>query len=188
MTPSSFSTGEQLSALADGELDAADLELALGACAKNPDWLARWHEYHLMGEALRGNSPLPPAEALEFLERLRPGLAPQPPVLVQRRAEAANAPWYSGRWVAGVGVLVVAASLGWTGMSGVRDAQWSLGEQHLLGASTHGWVVRDVALEELMEAHRQQGGASVLPTPSGFLRNATFEVESTTLVTPTQAR
>jgi len=35
-------------------------------------------------------------------------------------------------------------------------------------------MIRDPQLDALMAAHRQFGGASALQTPSGFLRNATF--------------
>jgi sigma-E factor negative regulatory protein RseA len=37
-------------------------------------------------------------------------------------------------------------------------------------------MLRDPRLDELLEAHRQAGGASQMP--SGFLRNATFEAPS----------
>jgi len=42
-------------------------------------------------------------------------------------------------------------------------------------ATPHGQVLRDPRLEELMQAHRQAGGASALQVPAGFLRNATFD-------------
>lgn len=38
-----------------------------------------------------------------------------------------------------------------------------------------GVMIRDARLDELMAAHRQQGGHSALQVPAGFLRNATFE-------------
>jgi sigma-E factor negative regulatory protein RseA len=36
-------------------------------------------------------------------------------------------------------------------------------------------MIRDPRLDELLAAHKQAGGATALQTPSGFLRNATFE-------------
>ena len=37
-------------------------------------------------------------------------------------------------------------------------------------------MVRDARLEELLAAHKQFGATSALQEPSGFLRNATFEM------------
>lgn len=39
-------------------------------------------------------------------------------------------------------------------------------------------MIRDPRLDELLAAHKQAGGATALQTPSGFLRNATFESPS----------
>ena len=42
--------------------------------------------------------------------------------------------------------------------------------------SPQGPVVRDARLEELLAAHKQFGATSALQEPSGFLRNATFDI------------
>lgn len=47
--------------------------------------------------------------------------------------------------------------------------------QQVVVASPQGLMVRDARLEELLAAHKQLGGMSALPVPSGFLRNAAFE-------------
>ena len=39
-------------------------------------------------------------------------------------------------------------------------------------------MIRDPRLDEMLAAHKQAGGATALQTPSGFLRNATFESPS----------
>lgn len=44
-------------------------------------------------------------------------------------------------------------------------------------ASPQGLMVRDARLEEMLASHKQLGAASALPVPSGFLRNATFEMQ-----------
>ena len=36
-------------------------------------------------------------------------------------------------------------------------------------------MIRDPQIDALLAAHRQFGGTSALQTPTGFLRNATFE-------------
>ena len=36
-------------------------------------------------------------------------------------------------------------------------------------------MIRDPQIDAFLAAHRQFGGTSALQTPTGFLRNATFE-------------
>jgi sigma-E factor negative regulatory protein RseA len=36
-------------------------------------------------------------------------------------------------------------------------------------------VIRDAQLEALLAEHRQHGGMSALQTPTGFIRNATYD-------------
>lgn len=38
-----------------------------------------------------------------------------------------------------------------------------------------GVLIRDAQLEALLAEHRQHGGMSALQTPSGFIRNATYD-------------
>lgn len=45
---------EQVSALADGELDARETELLLARMEREPDLRDAWERYHLAGEAMRG--------------------------------------------------------------------------------------------------------------------------------------
>ena len=78
----------------------------------------------------------------------------------------------------GLASVALLAGVAWTLVARPADDAGStlaLGQTPLVVASPQGAIIRDAALQELMEAHRQQGGASVLPMPSGFLRNATFE-------------
>lgn len=48
-------------------------------------------------------------------------------------------------------------------------------ESAVTGNEVEPVMLRDPRLDELLAAHRQLGGASLLDNPSGFLRNATFE-------------
>lgn len=57
----------------------------------------------------------------------------------------------------------------------VADAKPGLPADAVLVSTTFGPVLRDARLEELMQAHRQAGGANALQAPAGFLRNATFD-------------
>jgi sigma-E factor negative regulatory protein RseA len=75
------------------------------------------------------------------------------------------------------------AAVGWNVWSGASPgAQPQLAKAPaaaapaLVEASTAG-MMRDPRLDQLLQAHRQLAGTSVLQTPSGFLRNATFEAQ-----------
>lgn len=72
---------EHISALADGELSDADLELALAALL-TPDGQQAWMAYHHIGDVLRA-APSPDL-ADGFAERLAARLAAEQPAL--RRA------------------------------------------------------------------------------------------------------
>lgn len=120
---------------------------------------------------------------------------------VPRRIEAANEPVFRWKLVAGAASLAAAAAIGWnwvgTGPSTVgaqfaqqqnsspvvavanppRQAAPSLAPTRvLIGNGNPQVMLRDPRLDQLLEAHRQAGGASQMP--SGFLRNATFEGQS----------
>lgn len=177
-------SAEQLSALADGQLQGPALSQALQACDQDSAMLQAWRDYHLIGEVLRGVPVQTPADEAQFLARLRPALqvqprpelptppAPWPPEFPRR--QSANQPRFHWRWVAAV-VLVV--GLAWTlGTEwSSQEASLAASESPLLVTGPQGVMIRDAALEDLMDAHRQQGGGSTLPMPSGFLRNATFD-------------
>lgn len=102
---------------------------------------------------------------------------------------AANDGTYRWKMVAGLATVVAAAALGWSGLgSGAREAQ--LAQRTIASPMTHASadssgvgsgaavMLRDPHLDALMAAHRQFGGSSALQNPSGFLRNATFDMSS----------
>ncbi|WP_306391821.1 RseA family anti-sigma factor [Telluria beijingensis] len=82
---------ELISALQDGALPDADLELALAAL-QGSDGRQAWDLYHLIGDALRDASASASAPALspDFRARLAERLASEPPPL--RRAAVAVEP------------------------------------------------------------------------------------------------
>lgn len=179
---------EQLSALADGHLQGPELQQALSACEQDADLLASWRDFHLIGEVLRGAPAAAHAEEARFLARLRPALqqelassmpAPAAAQVMTHavHTEAANEPRFRWRWAAGFASFALVVGVAWTLAGGSLEEEGALaaGESTVLIVGSQGVVIRDAALEELMEAHREQSGASVLPMPSGFLRNALFE-------------
>lgn len=78
---------EQISALMDGALPDADLELALAAL-ETADGRRAWGAYHLIGDALRFGQASVPAPSPGFAARLAAKLAAEPAPL--RRGGASD--------------------------------------------------------------------------------------------------
>ena len=108
--------------------------------------------------------------------------------------EAANEPVFRWKLVAGAASLAAAAAIGWNLVGigaapvGMQMAQQQVPQTQqqpvqvasrvdvtpvLVGNNEAQVMLRDRRLDVLLEAHRQTGGASQMP--SGFLRNATFD-------------
>lgn len=194
MKPST-QTSELISALADGQLGGDDFAAALHVCRQDDSAVASWDTYHLIGDALR--SPASPARSADmaFVARLNQRLAgeslasptagivhaPAPDVSL-RRGEAANDGDFRWKLVAGIASLAAVSAIAWNAAgllspaAAPQLAQAPMISQQVLVASPQGPMVRDARLEELLAAHKQLGGTSALQEPSGFLRNATFEI------------
>ena len=112
-------------------------------------------------------------------------------VAIEPAANDANFRW---KWMAGVASVVAVASIGWNvlnfGGHGVDSTTLASTTLSAPQATTAGQTVatasfaavqgdaravmlRDPRLDQLLQAHRQWGGQSVMP--AGFLRNATYE-------------
>jgi sigma-E factor negative regulatory protein RseA len=100
-------------------------------------------------------------------------------------SQAANDERFSWKWVAGFASLMLVIAAGWNmagGMTGQQQSSQLAAVQPeatavLVETGIEGQLMlRDPRLDQLLMAHRQSGGASALQVPSGFLRNATFEV------------
>ncbi|MBA2674241.1 sigma-E factor negative regulatory protein [Ramlibacter sp.] len=191
-------TRELISALADGQLQGDDFARGVQATAADPQALAAWQDYHLIGDVLRSSELAASSPSAAFLARLQVRLdaeAPlqperpipadeQPPAFDLRRAPANEA---SMRWkmVAGVASLAAVAAIGWN-VAGPGNApgqgqfaglapQASEGVIAVSREGASGPMIRDARLDQLLAAHRQFGGAIALQAPAGALRNATFE-------------
>lgn len=71
---------ENISAMADGELPACEVELTLAALA-DPDGQHAWHVYHLIGDTLRADAAgteLSPGFAIALAARLAAEEIPAP--------------------------------------------------------------------------------------------------------------
>ena len=193
---------EQLSALADGEVDAAATRAACGAWKTDAELRRTWHAWHLIGDVLRSEDlASSPARDQRFLLALRERLALEPVVLAPEPLPAAAAPGRRGRWLlpsavaAGfmlvVGTFVVLDPTGTpaTAPTLARVAPPVAAEAPIVQAAlrepatpveavaVNGRMIRDPRLERYLVAHKQFAGTSALGVPSTFLRSATVDAE-----------
>ncbi len=83
---------QSLSALADGEIDAASMGLACASWRADVEVRASWHAYHLIGDVMRSDElASDAARDAAFLSALRERLSAEPVVLAPQ-PEAAAAP------------------------------------------------------------------------------------------------
>ncbi|MDQ3060181.1 MAG: sigma-E factor negative regulatory protein [Pseudomonadota bacterium] len=204
-----MSTRERLSALVDDELGQEEMAALLDAWQQDESAPGCWHAYHLIGETLRSQGQALPGAALDgelaFVTRLgqrlaqeaaaRPlagELAPSAPrqpaaARVPHRGAASNDSNFRWKLVAGAASLAAVSAIAWNASgllapaSAPELARSSLPPAQILVASPQGTMVRDARLEELLAAHKQFGATSALQEPSGFLRNATFDMPQAAL-------
>lgn len=185
---------ELMSALADGELRGEAFAQAVELGAADAEARAAWSSYHVIGEALRFGQPATGTAPDLFLARLQQRLQDEP--MAPARPSAAQAVVVAGvapaandwlwKLVAGVASVAAVGAVAWNvwapGASGTPQPQLAVAPVPPVAAvpvtaDARGTMtmIRDPRLDQLLAAHRQLGGAGALQTPSGFLRNATFE-------------
>lgn len=191
---------ERLSALVDGELDAAQVA---AVCARWRDDSAcrhDWHAYQLIGDVLRSDDlASAPAHDSEFLARLRTRLAEEPVVLAPAALEA-DAPETAalqperrtGRMAklgaVAAGFLVVAAGaltftnlapdsgadsvLAVSGAPAARSAAATVPDAlvDLQPTVASGELIRDAQLDRYLAAHQQWTGGAMLAGHAAYLR------------------
>jgi sigma-E factor negative regulatory protein RseA len=187
---------EQLSALADGELDHGQVAALVHASRQDASMLHTWGSYHAIGDALRAHARDAQTASRPVAAQLS-RLAEQPLATLPLRPAAANDSLFRWKLVAGVAALAAVGSVVWAlvgaqgGPVGAQMAQRSAPAATAVAtvsaaaapasAATASAtesapvMIRDARLDELLAAHKQFGGASALQQPAGFLRNATFQ-------------
>ncbi len=195
---------EQLSALADGELQGDEFAQAMGHVA-TAEGQATWAMYHLVGDVLRspelahhGRQDLLAALRTQIAqEPQRPQFTAQAQVLQLARKPAANVALLRWKMVAGFASLAAVSAIGWNVALGLRSetgvqlaaavpaapaaaalASVPAAPNQVLAVADlpNGpqLMLRDARLDELMATHNQYHGANNLQVPAEFLRNATF--------------
>lgn len=199
----SMPASELLSALADGQLARDDCTAVLRACAQDASALDCWNTYHLIGDVLRSPQTQAPGVAdreLAFVSRLSKRLAqeslitaqvtsagaaakaPDQPAaaLIHHHGAASNDSSFRWKLVAGVASIMAISVLAWNASTLLEPASSpqlaQASSAQIMVSSPQGLMVRNARLEALLAAHKQFGATSALQEPSGFLRNATFEI------------
>ena len=194
---------EQLSALADGEIDGAAAGAACGAWKTDAELRRTWHAWHLIGDVLRSEDLASSAERDQrFLLALRQRLAAEPVVLAPEALPQAPERRGVGRWLlpsaAAATFMLVFGTFVVLGPTGAPDPvaptlarsdPVAMAEPPILQASVrepaapeqavpvNGRMIRDPRLERYLAAHKQFAGTSALGVPSTFLRSATVDAE-----------
>lgn len=183
---------DTISALADGQLEGDALASAIDRLSEDPEALAAWETYHLVGDVMRYGTSGAPLLNRGFITRLGPKLAAEKPLRMpssdpvgtlppdQVMRQASNQGNFNRRALAALAVFGLAL---WAGLGTWRSGNesWQLAvmavpvQAPVPGPSADQGMIRDPRLDELLAAHRQAGGATALQMPSGFLRNATFQ-------------
>lgn len=193
---------EDLSALCDGEADAATVAALTAAWRDDEPLRARWHSYQLIGDVLRSDDlAQAPAADLTFLSALRERLANEPVVLapiatvtpaveppvVQPVVQPTRRRWLGSGAIAAGFITVAGAVFILRPATEAPSAQLALQqpvatpqvvaavEPEPQPTAANSVLVRDAGLDRYLAAHQQFGGNSALAVPSGFMRNATYE-------------
>ncbi len=188
---------QALSALMDGELDAAAAARLTEACRSDARLRAAWHSYHLIGDVMRSQDLAQrPAHDAAFVLRLRERLAEEPVLLAPQpvarrelrrrrlppRAWAASAVAAGAMAVGGVLVLtrlqepVLQQPAGAVLAQAPRTPQAVVGTLPVANVAEVAPVVqaddrllRDAQLDRYLAAHKQWG--SSFATPAVAVRN-----------------
>lgn len=152
---------EQLSTLMDGELEPDHAESLLRGMRDDPAATAIWAQYHLIGDALRGEPSLAPAMSA----RLAAALAAEPTILApgrsQRSRDIRRFALPIAASVAGVAVV------GWLTLSAHNESSTfaQLPPQTELVAAAGDEVVR-----ELMRFHQEFSPSTAMPGVASYIR------------------
>ena len=174
---SDASQAELLSALHDGQLDAASAQALVRASLSDDSFMQQWRSMSAISEVL--------SQGANTQQCARPLQAVQPQQ-VARPQEAANDGIFRWKMVAGIAALAAVGSIVW-GLVGQQAAPvgaqlaQQTPAQNVITVQTNAVngqeplvMIRDPRLDELLAAHKQFGGMSALQQPAGSLRSASL--------------
>lgn len=154
----------QLSALIDGEFELEDAEHIVKALKSDGEMAAAWKQYHLIGDAMRGNDGL----SNNFSNRVMQALDAEPTVLVNNQQPAIlQSSSTKQRKVKTPVLWSVAASVAAVMFVGLMVFQLQLGESEDMSAVE---IAQSLPLEYL-QAHQ-----SIAPSGSSYyIQSASFK-------------
>lgn len=182
---------EALSALADGELDAEQLPGLFSTLdQRQPEAMASWHAYQLIGDVLRGEPPvatkLAPGDFLAGVRaRLQEEAAParlisssKPAVQeiqpISSTVSAANDPVFRWKLVAGLASLAAVMAVSWSVLSSVPRGVGGEASPQMAAAPAPAAV--ESAIVEASQSRDAAPAAVVVNTGQGTLiRDARLE-------------
>ncbi len=178
----------QISDLADGQLQGDAFAQTMALINASSQARAQWHSLHLVGDVLRGKTPVSSADGADFLEKFRTNMAKEPALQVAsmdtlmkfEQVTASNEPFFSWKWAAGLSALAASVMLGLNLIGTTVFAPVPTGSQlaqtsvPITVDGQTAVMLRNPQLDALIAAHNQVGGSSALQMPSGFLRSATY--------------
>jgi sigma-E factor negative regulatory protein RseA len=178
----------QISDLADGQLQGEVFAQTMALMNASSLARAQWNSLHLIGDVLRGKTPVSSADDADFLEKFRTNMAKEPvlqaanhvaPVKFEQTT-AANEPFFSWKWAAGLSALAASVVLGLNLIGTTTVAPAAPGGQlaqvsvPISADGPAAVMLRNPQLDALIAAHNQASGSSAFQMPSGFLRSATY--------------
>lgn len=107
---------EKLSALMDGELDDFETTAAFTRLRSSEEYRQHWHDYHLIGDALRGSAQL----HIDLTARVMETLADEPVILapLSRNAQGKSGAPRTLALAASVAAITLVATMVWSGRPG----------------------------------------------------------------------
>lgn len=106
---------EKISMLMDGELDEHESQGQLKRLKDDPALARGWHDYHLIGDAMRGERPL----SAGFNARLAARMAAEPTILAPQRTSKRSATAYALSAAASISAV---ALVGWVAFVNYPEA------------------------------------------------------------------
>lgn len=186
---------EALSALVDGEADAAGAADGVSRWRDDDDAKTTWHAYQLIGDVLRSEDLAAGHRDRVFMQRLHARLIQEPTVLApapdvpQAHPDVVHAGMLH-RWAVPLGLAAgVALVLG--ALLVVRQGPLADGPvlaeakpgpslppielAAVAGSSSAPVLLRDPRLDRYLAAHKQFQSANAMGPSTGFIRSATYD-------------
>ena len=147
---------QELSSLMDGELEGHEAQRAIEACCASDEAKAKWHLYHVIGDAMRGHAPRDLARPQATVQ----ALSTQPTVLAPQRARRPQVTFTRVALAAAASVATIGV-VGWIGTQGGQgsavpvSAKANSGIQPVANTVTKPQVLPAGEVQPYLNAHRQ---------------------------------